>query len=86
MKIAFKIPPIDDLKVEVNLLIEAGKDDISFLLYSKNPFTIQGLFSYSLHNIDSSQYFEDVKKILQGKVPVLDTNKLDLPKVDNTSE
>ncbi len=32
------------------------------------------------------QYFDDIKKVLQGKVPVLDTNKLDLPKVDNMSE
>ena len=32
------------------------------------------------------QYFEDVKKALQGKVPVLDTNKLDLPKVGNSNE
>jgi len=32
------------------------------------------------------QYFEDVKKVLQGKVPVLDTSKLNLPKVDNSNE
>ena len=32
------------------------------------------------------QYFDDIKKVLQGKIPVLDTNKLDLPKVDNTNE
>jgi len=32
------------------------------------------------------QYFDDIKKVLQGKVPVLDTNKLDLPKVDNINE
>jgi hypothetical protein len=32
------------------------------------------------------QYFDDIKKILQGKMPVLDTNKLDLPKVDNINE
>ncbi len=32
------------------------------------------------------QYFDDIKKILQGKIPVLDTNKLDLPKVDNITE
>ena len=32
------------------------------------------------------QYFDDIKKILQGKIPVLDTNKLDLPKVDNINE
>ncbi|MDO9374678.1 MAG: hypothetical protein V4725_07740 [Bacteroidota bacterium] len=28
------------------------------------------------------QYFDDLKKVLQGQVPVLDTNKLDLPKAD----
>ena len=28
------------------------------------------------------QYFDDLKKVLQGQVPVLDTNKLDLPKTD----
>ncbi len=32
------------------------------------------------------QYFDDIKKVLQGKVPVLDTNKLDLPKVGNSNE
>ena len=32
------------------------------------------------------QYFEDLKTVLQGKVPVLDTNKLDLPKAENTTE
>lgn len=32
------------------------------------------------------QYFDDIKKVLQGRIPVLDTNKLDLPKVDNTNE
>ena len=35
---------------------------------------------------DKEQYFDDIKKVLQGKVPVLDTNKLDLPKVDNSSD
>ena len=28
------------------------------------------------------QYFDDLKKVLQGQVPVPDTNKLDLPKTD----
>ncbi len=32
------------------------------------------------------QYFDDIKKVLQGKVPVLDTNKLDLPKIENINE
>ena len=32
------------------------------------------------------QYFDNVKKVLEGKTPVLDTMKLDLPKVDNTND
>ena len=32
------------------------------------------------------QYFDDIKKVLEGKVPVLDTNKLDLPKIENINE
>ena len=32
------------------------------------------------------QYFDDIKKVLEGKVRALDTNKLDLPKVDNSDE
>ena len=32
------------------------------------------------------QYLDDLKKVLQGKTPSLDTNKLDLPKEDNTNE
>jgi len=32
------------------------------------------------------QYFNDLQKVLQGNVPKLDTNKLDLPKVENSDE
>lgn len=32
------------------------------------------------------QYLDDLKKVLEGKVSSLDTNKLDLPKEDNTNE
>ena len=32
------------------------------------------------------QYFDDVKKVLQGTILVLDTNKLDLPKLENTND
>ncbi len=32
------------------------------------------------------QYFDDIKRVLEGKVPVLDTNKLDLPKIENINE
>ncbi len=32
------------------------------------------------------QYFDDLQKVLQGNVPKLDTNKLLLPKAENTQE
>ena len=32
------------------------------------------------------QYFDNLQKVLQGTVPKLDTNKLLLPKVENTVE
>jgi predicted membrane protein len=32
------------------------------------------------------QYFDDLKKVLDGKTSQLDTNKLVLPKVDNITE
>ena len=32
------------------------------------------------------QYLDDLKRVLEGKISSLDTNKLDLPKEDNTNE
>ncbi len=32
------------------------------------------------------KYYNDLQKVLQGKVPVLDTNKLKLPKTENIVE
>jgi hypothetical protein len=32
------------------------------------------------------RYYNDLQKVLQGNVPRLDTNKLDIPKADNTDE
>ena len=32
------------------------------------------------------QYFNDLQKVLQGKVPRLDTNQLEIPKVEKTEE
>ena len=32
------------------------------------------------------QYFNDLQKVLQGNVPKLDTNKLNLPKVENSDD
>ena len=32
------------------------------------------------------KYYDDLQKVLNGKLPVLDTNKLTLPKVENIAE
>ena len=32
------------------------------------------------------QYFDDLKKVLEGRVTILDTNKLDVPKAANMAE
>lgn len=32
------------------------------------------------------KYYDDLQKVLRGKVPVMDTNKLNLPKVENSVE
>jgi len=32
------------------------------------------------------QYFDDLKKVLEGRVTVLDTNRLAMPKSDNVTE
>jgi hypothetical protein len=36
--------------------------------------------------IYKQQYFNDLQKVLNGKVQKLDTNKLNLPKVENSDE
>jgi hypothetical protein len=36
--------------------------------------------------VRKQQYLDDLKKVLQGTVPKLDTNKLDLPKPENFHE
>ncbi|MEI8058875.1 MAG: hypothetical protein WCG67_01860 [Ferruginibacter sp.] len=32
------------------------------------------------------RYFNDLQKVLQGSVPKLDTNKLDIPKIENSND
>lgn len=36
--------------------------------------------------IYKQQYLDDLKKVLQGNIVKLDTNKLDIPKVENVEE
>ncbi|MEP7236937.1 MAG: hypothetical protein ABI685_03695 [Ferruginibacter sp.] len=47
--------------------------------------------SYRVDSVDKDlqqkqKYYDDLQKVLKGKLPVLDTNKLDLPKVENITE
>ena len=48
MKAAFKIIPEEEQSNDNHLLIEAGAESISFLLYSKSPIKINGLYLYNL--------------------------------------
>ncbi|MCP9749386.1 hypothetical protein [Ferruginibacter sp. HRS2-29] len=36
--------------------------------------------------LHQNQYYSNIQKVLEGKVPKLDTNKLVLPKVENTDD
>ena len=35
---------------------------------------------------DNQKFYEDLQKVLKGNLPVLDTNKLELPKTENIKE
>lgn len=35
---------------------------------------------------NKQRYYDDLQKVLQGNVPKLDTNKLELPKAENTDD
>jgi hypothetical protein len=35
---------------------------------------------------DNERYYDDLQKVLKGNLPVLDTNKLELPKIENVQE
>ena len=66
MKIAFKIQPSANKNVALHLLIEVGDEDISFLIFSKVPFKIEGLYSLSFEkNIIPTNYINEVKKYIE---------------------
>ena len=66
MKIAFKIPPVTNNFSDMHLLVEAGKENISFLILFKNPFSVEGFYSYNLHpNISPADYAVALKNILE---------------------
>ena len=71
MKIAFKIPPTGHDLHDLHLLAEAGKDEISFLLYTKDPFVLQGFYTYSFNKHISDNETADFIKEIIHKEPVL---------------
>src|SRR5512141_2148265 len=48
MKAAFEIFPKEENNTDTHLLVEAGRESISFVLFSKAPFEIKGLLMYNL--------------------------------------
>jgi Protein of unknown function (DUF3822) len=65
LKIAFKIPPIIEDISTSNLLIELSNDEISFLIFSTGPYTLQGFYVYELEkNIPASHYAKELKDIV----------------------
>ena len=66
MKIAFKIEPSADKNVELHLLMEVGDEDISFLIFSKSPFRVEGLYSLSLNkNAFPTDYSNEVANFVE---------------------
>lgn len=66
MKIAFKIEPSADKNVALHLLTEVGDEDISFLIFSKAPFKIEGLYSLNFEkHITPKTYIDYVKRYVE---------------------
>ncbi len=66
MKIAFKIPPVTTNFSELHLVVETGKENISFLIFSKNPFSVEGFYSFNLDkNISPVEYAGAIKNIIE---------------------
>jgi hypothetical protein len=65
LKIAFKIPPVVNNFSDLHLLVEAGNEDISFLLFKKTPLIVEGFYSYNLNkHISHADYAAAVTNIL----------------------
>ena len=61
MKIAFKIEPSAEQNKQTHLLVEAGDEDISFMIYSNSPYKIEGLYAVSLDkNTFPTDYINEV--------------------------
>ncbi len=75
MKIAFKIEPSTDKNVALHLITEVGDTDISFLIFSKTPFKIEGFFSMNFEkNTLPDNYVDEVKKYIHETACLQDIN------------
>ncbi len=68
MKIAFKIPPkIEDISTS-HLLVELSDCEVSFLVFSKTPFALQGFYVYEVNkNIPAIEYAKELKTIIEDE-------------------
>ena len=68
MKAAFKILPELSTGKEYHLLVEAGRDSISLVWYSRAPLKVEGLFIYqSAKNSSDTTLAEDIQKLLAAE-------------------
>ncbi len=66
MKVAFKIQPIVEEISSLHLLLEVGNNEMSLLLYSTNPFIVQGHFLFILDDIFiTKEYANSIKMELE---------------------
>lgn len=68
MKIAFKIPPHAGKKASLHLLAEAGEDEVSFLMYEKQPFVAHGFYTFNFdRHLNVSELRERIESIFGEK-------------------
>ncbi|MEO6537173.1 MAG: hypothetical protein ABIT07_05460, partial [Ferruginibacter sp.] len=72
MKAAFKIIPKEELNTQNHLLLEVGWEGISFILFSKTPFTIKGLSIYNFEkNLFPAELATELNNILVDEPSLL---------------
>ena len=68
MKSAFKIFSVQEQNNDNHLLIEAGCESISFLLFSKSPFAVNGLIIYNLEkNLLPPELAEEINNCINSE-------------------
>lgn len=68
MKIAFKIPPHTEDYSSLHLVAEAGSDEVSFLIFEKQPFTAHGFYTFNFDkHLNVSALTERVAEIIENE-------------------